>query len=81
MMVPSRKGLGMSFYENLRIALEMRGMSAADLSRKSGISQTYLSNLKVGVAKDVTWEKALVIIDALGMTPSEFAALGCDGDE
>ena len=37
--------------------------------------------MKVCVAKDVTWEKALKIIEALGMTPSEFAALGEKEDE
>ena len=65
----------MSFYEKLRIALKRKGMTAAELSRRSGVSQTYISNLKVGVAKDVTWEKALLLIKGLGMTPSEFAAL------
>ena len=65
----------MSFYGKLKIALEKNGMTAAELSRRSGVSQTYISNLKVGVAKDVTWERALILIDALGMTPSEFASL------
>ena len=71
----------MTFYKNLEIALRKRRLTAAELSRRSGISQTYISNLKVGVAKDVTWEKALKIIEALGMTPSEFAALGEKEDE
>ena len=71
----------MTFYENLRIALEKKGMTAAELSRRSGVSQTYISNLKVGVAKDVTWEKALLLINGLGMTPSEFASLGEESDE
>jgi transcriptional regulator with XRE-family HTH domain len=71
----------MTFYENLEKALRKRGFTAAELSRRSGVSQTYISNLKVGVAKDVTWEKALKIIEALGMTPSEFAALEEKEDE
>lgn len=71
----------MSFYGKLRIALREKCMTAAELSRRSGVSQTYISNLKVGLAKDVTWEKALKIIDALGMTPSEFAALDEEDDE
>ena len=71
----------MTFYENLEKALRKRGFTAAELSRRSGVSQTYISNLKVGVAKDVTWEKALKIIEALGMTPSEFAALEEKDDE
>ena len=65
----------MTFYETLALAMEQRGIRAADISRKTGIYQSYFSNLKNGEAKDVTWEKALLIIDALGMTPSEFYEL------
>lgn len=57
------------------------GISAAELSRKTGLYQSYFTHLKTGDAKDVTWERALKIIDALGMTPSEFAALEDEDDE
>ena len=62
----------MTFYETLEAILSERGMSAADLCAKAGIHQSYVSKLKSGHTKDVTWEKALTIIAALGMSPDEF---------
>lgn len=71
----------MSFYESLCAAMKLKGISASELSRRTGLYQSYFSKLKRGDASDVTWEKALKIIEALGMTPSEFAALEEKEDE
>ena len=75
----------MTFYETLACVLKEKGMTAADLSAKTGIGQPYFSRLKSGKTKDVTWEKALTIIDALDMTPNEFYEYAVikldDGDE
>lgn len=72
----------MTFYETLARVLNEKGMTAAELSAKTGIGQPYFSRLKSGKTKDVTWEKALVIIAALDMTPDEFYKFGLDdGDE
>ena len=74
----------MTFYETLACVLQEKGMTAAELSAKTGIGQPYFSRLKSGKTKDVTWEKALVIIAALEMTPSEFyeySVVKLDGDE
>lgn len=74
----------MTFYETLARILEEKGMTAAELSAKTGIGQPYFSRLKSGRTKDVTWEKALTIIAALEMTPNEFydyAVVNLDGDE
>ena len=65
----------MTFYETFEYALEMKGMKAADICAATGIHSSYFSKLKSGHMKDVTWEKALLIIDALGMTPDEFYGL------
>lgn len=65
----------MTFYEALAIALDEKGMTAAELCARANINQPYISKLKSGHTKDVTWEKALAIIAALDMTPSEFAEL------
>lgn len=65
----------MTFYETFELALEKTGMSTAEICDKTGLYPSYFSKLKSGHAKDVTWEKALVIIDALGMSPSEFYEL------
>ena len=66
----------MSFYETLALAMELRGIKPSALSEKTGIPQSYFSKLKSGYIKDVTWEKAMAIISALGMTPDEFLQLG-----
>lgn len=71
----------MSFYDLLSIAIEKTGITAAELSRRTGFHQSFFSSLKSGYCKDVTWERALIIIEALGMTPSEFASLEEEDDE
>lgn len=71
----------MTFYENLVVAMRVKGVNAAELSRRTGFYESFFSNLKNGNKKDVTWERALKIIEALGMTPSEFAALEEEEDE
>lgn len=65
----------MTFYETLSIAMETKGLTPAELSARTGIHQSYFSKLKSGHTKDVTWEKALLIIAALEMTPDEFTHL------
>jgi transcriptional regulator with XRE-family HTH domain len=65
----------MTFYELFEIALREKHMSTADICAKTGLYPSYFSKLKNGKFKDVTWEKALIIIHALGMTPDEFNAL------
>lgn len=66
----------MSFYETLVLAMEQNGITPADLAKKTGLHQSYFSKLKSNHTKDVTWEKALIIISALDMTPDEFLKLG-----
>lgn len=63
----------MTFYEALSKVMSEKGVSAAELSALTGIHPSYFSKLKTGYTKDVSWEKALIIISALGMTPDEFA--------
>lgn len=62
----------MTFYEALETAMNLKGLRPVDIALRAGVSQSYLSNLKSGHQKSVDWEKALAIIDALGMTPNEF---------
>lgn len=68
-------GITMTFYETLAIVMKDKGITAADICAKTGIHASYFSKLKSGHTKDVTWEKALVIIAALDMTPNEFYEL------
>ena len=62
----------MTFYETFVIAMAQKDMVPADICAKTGLQPSYFSKLKSGHTKDVTWEKALLIIGALGMTPDEF---------
>lgn len=62
----------MTFYEALEIAMREKGLKPVDLAMRSGMHQSYFSKLKNGSQKSVEWEKALIIIEALGMTPNEF---------
>ena len=62
----------MKFYDTLELIMAEKGITAAELAKRTGFHKSYFSKLKSGHTKDVTWEKALVIIDALGMTPDEF---------
>ena len=65
----------MSFYDAFELVLEEKNLKVADICQKTGIHPSYFSKLKNGYTKDVTWEKALIIIAALDMTPTEFAAI------
>ena len=65
----------MTFYEALEIVMKEKGIKPADICAKTGLNDPYFSKLKSGHMKDVTWEKALVIIAALDMTPDEFEAI------
>lgn len=65
----------MNFYKTLAKAMEAKEMSAADVCSRAGIHPSYISKLKSGHVKDVTWEKAMLIIGALDMTPDEFYKL------
>ena len=65
----------LSFYEALEIAMEEKGVKPVDLCAKAHLHQSYISKLKSSRMRSVTWEKALAIIDALGMTPDEFYAI------
>lgn len=65
----------MEFYEAMQYIMHQKGITHAELSRRTGLSRSLFSELKAGRTKDVSWSKALLIIDALGVTPNEFAAI------
>ena len=64
----------MGFYLTLEKIMYEKGVSFAELSRRTGLRKGYFSDLKSGRAQDVTWKNALAICEALGVTPNEFAA-------
>lgn len=63
----------MGFYETLERLMKERGMTAAELSRRTGLRPGYFSDLKHGRANTVTWDNLRAICDALGITPNDFA--------
>ena len=62
----------MTFYETMQYVMDERGIKPADLCERTGLYASFFSKLKSGYTKDVTWDKALLIIEALGLTPDQF---------
>ena len=65
----------MSFYVTLEYVMEEKGITAAELSRRTGLYRSFFTNMKKGRAKMPSWENAVKIIHALGMTLDEFVEL------
>lgn len=65
-------GIAMTFYEALEIAMSEKGLKPSDIAARTGMHQSYISKLKSGHQRSVEWDKAIAIIEALGMTPNEF---------
>lgn len=69
----------MSFAKALDRALKIKGLKPADIV-SDDVSASYISKLLLGRIADPTWQKALIMIKALGMTPSEFRTLEIEYD-
>lgn len=65
----------MTFGQTLTMVMEEKGMDAVTLSRLSGVNTPYISKLRSGKIQDPTFTKAVNLILALGMTPTEFYEL------
>lgn len=63
----------MDFYQTLYEYMQEKNVTAAELSRRTGIRKQFFSDLRSGKAKDVSWTKALIIIAALDVPIDEFA--------
>lgn len=64
----------MSFAKALDRALKIKGLKPADIV-SDDVSASYISKLFTGRIADPTWQKALTMIKALGMTADEFSEL------
>lgn len=64
----------MSFGKTLKRAMDERGLKSVDLADEM-VSVQYISKLMNDRVKSPTWDKALNIIEKLGMTPSEFRSI------
>jgi transcriptional regulator with XRE-family HTH domain len=65
----------MDFSGAARRLMRERGLSQAELSRKSGLSTAYVSQMVNGKVKDPSLRKAWAISDALGVSLDDFRAL------
>lgn len=65
----------MEFYATLEIVMRERGITAAELSRRTGLNKSTFTEMKKGRAKVPRWDTARKIIHALGMSLDEFAEL------
>ena len=64
-----------TFAQALKVAMEQEGITAAELSRRTGLNQPYFSKLFNGKFIDPTWCNACLIIDALNISISDFKSL------
>lgn len=64
----------MSFGKTLKRVMDERGLKSVDLADEM-VSVQYISKLINDRVKSPTWDKALNIIEKLGMTPSEFRSI------
>ena len=64
----------MSFGKTLKRVMDERGLKSVDLADEM-VSGQYISKLMNDRVKSPTWDKALNIIEKLGMTPSEFRSI------
>jgi transcriptional regulator with XRE-family HTH domain len=68
-----------AFGRSLKAARAERGLTLRELSEKSGISITYLSDLERGTLENPTLKALTAISGAMGLSPNDL--LGVDGQE
>lgn len=66
---PDEVQLDMRFGQRIKEARQIRGLTQADLSRASGVSQTGISALELGRGKTATGENLFALADALRVNP------------
>ena len=69
----------MSFGKTMKRVMDERGLKSVDLADEM-VSVQYISKLMNERVKSPTWDKALNIIEKLGMTPSEFRSIEIEYD-
>ena len=69
----------MTFAEALRAAMKQKDLKQVDICRATGLSDAYVSMLVGGKIDDPKWSKAVIIIQALGLTLDEFSQLKAKG--
>jgi transcriptional regulator with XRE-family HTH domain len=65
---------GVPIFDALKRARKAAGISQAELARRSGVDQAYISRLEGGKAKDPGWTTITAIAAVLGISLDELAA-------
>lgn len=65
----------MTFGEMLLKLMKEKGISQAELARRSGMSKQSITELVKGRSKEPTFSKAKALADALGVTLEEMAGM------
>ena len=65
----------MTFGEMLLKLMNEKGISQAELARRSGVSKQSITELVKGRSKEPTFSKAKAIADALGVTLEDMAEM------
>lgn len=71
----------MTFGEMLLQLMKERGISQAELARRSGVSKQSITELIKGRSKEPSFSKAKAIADALDVTLEEMAQMVFEEDE
>lgn len=71
----------MKFGEAVSYYLKEKSMSAGELSRRTGLSESYISKLRRGRCDEPSFQKAVAIINALEVDMDEFIELQTSGGE
>src|SRR5262245_39747299 len=66
--LPMKKTATSSFASVLTKLMEDAGIGVSELSRRSGVSRPYLSDLTRGVKKDAGWETVMRLADGLAVS-------------
>lgn len=71
----------MTFGEMLLKLMNEKGISQAELARRSGVSKQSITELVKGRSKEPTFSKAKAIADALGVSLEEMARMVFEDDD
>ena len=71
----------MKFGEAVSHFLKEKNVSAGELSRRTGLSESYISKLRRGRCDDPSFRKAIAIINALEVDIDDFIAAEDSNEE
>lgn len=58
-------------WNKIKKIIDEKGMTTYQLAKQSGVNKSHLSNLKRGINKNLSWDNAVKVADALGISLDE----------